>query len=73
MYSDIACPWCYMGFIRLHRAITLAKSEGFEVKVEYVPAMIDPKINAEGEEYLAYNNKKWGGDYWTSSMKQSAL
>ena len=32
--------------------------------------MIDPATEANGEEYLAYNQRRWGSDGWTNSMKR---
>lgn len=40
-----------------------------EVKVHYFPFMIDPGTKPDGEEYAAYNRRRWGGDGWTRSMK----
>eukprot|EP00908_Phaeocystis_cordata_P023411 Transcript_5839.p2 GENE.Transcript_5839~~Transcript_5839.p2 ORF type:complete len:172 (+),score=66.19 Transcript_5839:326-841(+) len=31
--------------------------------------MIDPGTKPDGEEYAAYNRRRWGGDGWTRSMK----
>ena len=32
--------------------------------------MIDPGTQPDGEAYLAYNRRRWGGDGWTNSMKR---
>uniref|UniRef100_A0A7S0J3Z2 DSBA-like thioredoxin domain-containing protein n=1 Tax=Calcidiscus leptoporus TaxID=127549 RepID=A0A7S0J3Z2_9EUKA len=32
--------------------------------------MIDPGTQPEGEPYLDYNRRRWGGDGWTGSMKR---
>ena len=39
------------------------------VRIRYFPFMIDPGTKADGEEYMAYNRRRWGGDGWTTSMK----
>jgi predicted DsbA family dithiol-disulfide isomerase len=31
--------------------------------------MIDPNTKEDGEEYLAYNQRRWGGDGWTRSLR----
>ncbi|CAB9524147.1 DSBA-like thioredoxin domain [Seminavis robusta] len=40
------------------------------ISIEWKPFMIDPGTKREGEEYLAYNRRRWGGDGWTHSMKR---
>eukprot|EP00897_Mesotaenium_endlicherianum_P004375 jgi/Mesen1/3966/ME000210S03211 len=36
------------------------------------PYMIDVRTNPTGEEYLAYNKRRWGSDSWTHSLRRSA-
>ena len=40
------------------------------VVVHYFPFMIDPATAKDGEEYMAYNRRRWGSDAWTNSMKR---
>lgn len=40
------------------------------VAVHYHPFMIDPGTQPDGEPYLDYNRRRWGGDGWTASMKR---
>ena len=40
------------------------------MEVHYRPFMIDPGTAPEGEAYEAYNDRRWGGDGWTRSMKR---
>lgn len=35
--------------------------------------MIDPRTAAEGEDYLAYNQRRWGSDSWTQSLRRYLL
>ena len=65
MYSDFACPWCHLGYRRLQKAKHLASLKGIETQIIYKAVLIDPKTNPNGEDYLDYNNRRWGGDYWT--------
>ena len=32
--------------------------------------MIDPGTQPEGEDYMAYNRRRWGGDGWTQSLRR---
>lgn len=34
------------------------------------PYMIDMRTNPGGEEYLAYNQRRWGSDGWTQSLRR---
>eukprot|EP00437_Effrenium_voratum_P014676 CAMPEP_0181455502 /NCGR_PEP_ID=MMETSP1110-20121109/30792_1 /TAXON_ID=174948 /ORGANISM="Symbiodinium sp., Strain CCMP421" /LENGTH=191 /DNA_ID=CAMNT_0023579891 /DNA_START=40 /DNA_END=615 /DNA_ORIENTATION=- len=40
-----------------------------QVEVSWLPYIIDPGTAAGGEEYLAYNKRRWGGDGWTRSLR----
>ena len=47
----------------------VAESRGVQVVMHYHPFMIDPRTKPNGEEYQAYNERRWGGDGWTRSMR----
>lgn len=40
------------------------------VEVSWLPYIIDPGTAAGGEDYLAYNKRRWGSDAWTRSLRQ---
>ena len=69
--SDLACPWCYVALKRLENAIEQFRGS-LEVHLRWHPYMIDMKTQAEGEDYLKYNRRRWGGDGWVQGMKDSA-
>lgn len=75
-WSDLACPWCYVGKARLDKAIEILNSDATyqhsQVSVHWHPYMIDINTNNAGEEYLAYNQRRWGSDGWTASLRRSA-
>ncbi|KAK9798559.1 hypothetical protein WJX73_005482 [Symbiochloris irregularis] len=68
--SDLACPWCYVGKRRLDKAMQ-AYSSRANFKLQWHPYMIDVATKSEGEEYMAYNRRRWGGDGWTVQLRQS--
>ncbi|GBG83225.1 hypothetical protein CBR_g36839 [Chara braunii] len=73
VWSDIACPWCYVGKARLDSAISSLEGEGkAKVDVRWHAYMIDSRTKSNGEEYLAYNRRRWGSDGWTHSLRSSA-
>eukprot|EP00271_Cylindrocystis_brebissonii_P011203 TRINITY_DN280_c1_g1_i1.p1 TRINITY_DN280_c1_g1~~TRINITY_DN280_c1_g1_i1.p1 ORF type:complete len:207 (+),score=37.78 TRINITY_DN280_c1_g1_i1:122-742(+) len=78
VWSDIACPWCYVGKARLDSAIQNVKRslppaevESLKVVVNWHAYMIDMKTQAGGEEYMAYNVRRWGSDGWTQSLRRA--
>src|SRR5690606_16290805 len=57
IWSDIACPWCYIGKRKFERAVEQFSAEGREVEVEYHSFELSPDtpVAFEGSttEYLA--------------------
>ena len=70
--SDFACPWCYVGDKRLRNAMKLFEST-LHFEVEWHPYIIDKGTDRNGEDYLAYNIRRWGGDGWVKDMKKSSF
>jgi len=53
IYSDVACPWCYIGQARFERA--LGQFEGAEhVEVRYRPYQLDPRAPSDAEPMYDY-------------------
>lgn len=50
VFSDAICPWCYIGKIRLEKAIKeLNEREiNFNVKIEWHPYLLHPNVPKEG-------------------------
>ncbi len=61
VYSDIVCPWCYIGQRRLEQAIELVKDE-VEVEVVHRPFLLDARVPPEGRDLREYLSAKYGGD-----------
>lgn len=40
------------------------------IRIHWKPYVIDPKTKGEGEEYLAYNRRRWGSDGWTQHLRR---
>lgn len=67
-----------MGKARLNAAVKAFESRSSpddtagapKVHVSFRPYMIDVRTQPNGEDYLAYNERRWGGDGWTASMKR---
>lgn len=71
IWTDIACPWCYVGEKIFKKAMIKFNKNYPEISV--IPIfhsyMIDPGTKIEGEEYLSYNKRRWGNDNWTHQLK----
>jgi len=59
VYSDVACPWCYVGQARFERA--LAEFAGAEqADVRYHPYQLDPGAPADAEPMYDYLTRRFG-------------
>ena len=59
IYSDIACPWCYIGHARFQRALEqFAGSDRLDVS--YRPYQLDPDAPARAEPMLDYLARRFG-------------
>jgi predicted DsbA family dithiol-disulfide isomerase len=57
VYSDVVCPWCYIGKRRLEAA--LQRFDG-EATVTYKPFQLDPSTPTEGRPLLEWLGPKFG-------------
>ena len=59
VYSDVACPWCYVGKRRFERALAEFPGAG-EVEVVYRPYQLDPAAPAAAVPLMDALAKKFG-------------
>jgi predicted DsbA family dithiol-disulfide isomerase len=59
IYSDVICPWCYVGKRRLERALTLIGDE-LGARVTWRPFQLNPTMPAEGKDRTEYLEGKFG-------------
>ena len=59
IYSDVACPWCYIGKARFERALG-AFPDGGDVEVVYRPYRLDPSAPAQAVPMLEYLERRFG-------------
>lgn len=57
IYSDVVCPWCYVGKRRLGRALT---EFGGDVRVTWRPFQLNPTMPQAGMDRTAYLEAKFG-------------
>jgi predicted DsbA family dithiol-disulfide isomerase len=70
IYSDIVCPWCYVGKRRLERALT---SIGGDAQVTWRPFQLNPTMPLEGMDRTAYLKAKFGSLEAFGQMKEQLL
>lgn len=59
IFSDVICPWCYIGKRRLEKAIASLEAP-HQVKVRWLPFQLNPQMPKEGISRLEYRTKKFG-------------
>lgn len=58
VFSDLICPWCYIGRHRLHMA--LAMRPHLTVSLHWLPFQLNPEIPSGGMEHESYLAAKFG-------------
>ena len=70
IYSDIVCPWCYVGKRRLERALT---SVGSDVHVVWRPFQLNPTMPSDGMDRTTYLKAKFGSLEAFGRMEEQLL
>jgi len=60
IYSDVVCPWCYIGKRRLERALEQLDGS-FESKITWRPFELNPTMSKAGMDRRVYLEAKFGG------------
>jgi predicted DsbA family dithiol-disulfide isomerase len=59
IWSDVVCPWCYLGTRRFGEAVE--RLDGPEVEVVHRAFELDPGVPPEGQDLAEYLARKFGG------------
>ena len=59
LVSDVACPWCAIGYKRLERAMAELEPE-LNVQIRWRPFQLNPDMPPEGEPILEHLTRKYG-------------
>jgi len=62
VFSDVVCPWCYVGTERLERLLAAQSAADEPVSVVHHPYMLDPNTPEEGKDVPAMLRRKYGVD-----------
>ena len=69
IYSDLICPWCYIGKRRMQAALKLFGKD-FTPKIVWRPFQLNPDMPLEGMNRKTYRTKKFGS--WERSLAMDA-
>lgn len=58
VFSDVVCPWCYVGYARLQQA--LAARPGVVKSVTWLPFELNPTMPEEGRDRAEYMRERFG-------------
>jgi predicted DsbA family dithiol-disulfide isomerase len=61
VYSDVICPWCYVGKRRLEKALGVSDAPA-EVQLTWLPFELNPDMPAEGITRAEYRMRKFGAE-----------
>lgn len=59
IYSDVVCPWCYIGKRRLERALEQLNGS-LEARVTWRPFQLNPTMPKDGMDRTSYLEAKFG-------------
>ena len=62
VYSDVICPWCYLGKKRLEAALDKAGLKG-TAQVRFLPYELNPATPLEGLDHQKHLAAKFGGTH----------
>ena len=72
VYSDVICPWCYVGKRRLERALQLVNNT-MKTHVVWRPFQLNPTMSKDGMDRTAYLEAKFGSLDTFKEMEQRLL
>lgn len=59
LFSDVVCPWCYIGSVRLQQALA-GMADEVQAEVCYHPFLLDPSLPKQGESLPDKLRRKLG-------------
>lgn len=69
IYSDVVCPWCYIGKRRLERALDQTRG-ALEARILWRPFQLNPTMPTAGMDRRVYLEAKFGGPAATSAIQE---
>ncbi|MGP9680272.1 DsbA family oxidoreductase [Halomonas sp. AOP27-A1-41] len=72
LVSDVACPWCAIGYRRLEQALETLKGE-IDIELHWQPFELNRDMPPEGEPILEHLCQKYGKDAATMEQSQREI
>ncbi|MCW2541024.1 MAG: hypothetical protein JWN95_2749 [Frankiales bacterium] len=60
VFSDVVCPWCYIGRTQLRTALGTFASEGGQVELRFRPYLLDPDQTGPSRPLLSKMAERFG-------------
>ncbi|MCW2523377.1 MAG: hypothetical protein JWO63_1712 [Frankiales bacterium] len=60
IFSDVICPWCYIGKTNLAEAVRLFTADGGEVALRYRPYLLQPDFTGPSRPMSAHLAERFG-------------
>ncbi len=60
VYSDVICPWCYIGKQHMQTALSALEADGLRFDVSWRPFQLNPDMAPEGLPRAEYRRAKFG-------------
>ena len=71
IWSDVVCPWCWIGKRRFQRGLELLGAEAPQLEVHWHPFLLDPDAGTEPVPLREAYARKFGGPERTAQMLAS--
>ncbi|MEK6762457.1 MAG: DsbA family oxidoreductase [Nitrospirota bacterium] len=72
VYSDIVCPWCYVGKRRLERALAQLNGSA-QARITWRPFQLNPTMSSDGMDRATYLKAKFGSLEAFGQMEEQLL
>lgn len=68
IYSDVVCPWCWIGKRRFSQALQVLGAEGAALELHWQPFLLDPDAGTEPVPLREAYARKFGGAERTAQL-----
>jgi predicted DsbA family dithiol-disulfide isomerase len=72
IYSDVACPWCYVGKVRFERALS-AFPQASDVEVTFRPFQLNPAQSEQAQSLYEYYDERFGPGFRDNHTRVSDI